>query len=337
MPRILFKLSFLIVLLAVGTAGNAKTLEKNLATLESWDNACADGALFMPCWGCTPANSRDAAMEYAKHPNNESWFNRACAYYETGKREQSLESFCNNAIAKHPSWAAPHYYLARCAEREIDDDKTIQEYQKAYERRPCWGQLLMEYTKTLNNAGKYKECVKIANAGLKYRDGDGSGEWAHSRLLLSKGKALLSLHNPKEAVPALAELTQLRAGKKDPLAHSYACEAYLGIGNWTSAIEQANQTMKVNPTDSTPHLSLAHAYSGLGKNDLALRESEIFLKSMGEISERSPEAHKLRASIYERLGKRDLAAAELKCLPRNENELFKDMPFRSTTAGGAAN
>jgi predicted Zn-dependent protease len=214
------------------------------------------------------------------------------------------------SLKEHPKLAILHYYLAKEAQVELDDERAIVELGEAIKCKPDFITALSERANLLRQSGDHAGClrdIQKAEAQTPYK-------------LRFKAITCKAYFHLKEYEKAYQEARAfLKLSPNSMSIWDVAIESSMKLKDWKRALAVCKESEK-HGSSATRDAVLGQIYWELKRTSDALRSLDKYVvqeccksrtvKHPVELSN----ALRLRATIYTKLGKPQLAAADLKLI-----------------------
>lgn len=234
-------------------------------------------------------------------PKNVQWYNDRARYYYSIDRDAEALADYEATVAIEPNDAAQLYYLGRAYQYTKRYDEALDAFTKADLLYPGY-QTLAARAGAEIQLGKYEDAAKHIVASLdKYPQNDYAMELliplpaAMHRNLLTEFHIKQRL-NPNDPNWILYEVCVLMgaydfekalgvSGKLETLMpqQQYASlrtTLYQGLGDFDSAVREANLVMELDSTDNTAWWDRAHIYGEMGRTDLELADLDTLIEKV---------------------------------------------------------
>jgi len=155
--------------------------------------------------------------------------------------------------------------LGRYAELKQVYADAIEHYQKAIQKAPDVSDLYYRHAHALWLSGDYQKALAEFQRALKVNPYDYRASWEAARILLAD--------NPEEAFRLSNRALELKSDIPGALA--IRGRALLALRKPKEALEDFKRVTALNPEDATIHYQLARAYRQLGQLEEAAKETAI--------------------------------------------------------------
>jgi tetratricopeptide (TPR) repeat protein len=166
------------------------------------------------------------------------------AFFREGRTDEAISQF-QAALELKPDFAEAHYNLGVAFSQSGKTDGAIAQYQKALQLKPDYAHARDNLGKTLFIKGRVGEAIAQYQEALRFKPDDPAMENNLAWFLATAPDA--SLRDGRKAVE-LARQANALAGGKDPVIYHTLAAAYAEVGQFSDAIQSAQQAINLAGT-----------------------------------------------------------------------------------------